>query len=223
MDKLDELAVEIKPERLSDIFLPLPPLASRRSDRLKFVFESSKSGRREREVTLHAVNVTNEGEIIFKCLCHESESVKSFRMTSIVSNIQCAGKEYRPEDFITEYLGVPAAECQLAVRKAKSYSKMRENFDKIVGEAVRRQAPVWSGNVNLSFKFKRQKHDFTLQNVYLLKGDDLFFWGYSGTAGKMTFIPYADIESKITAGGQGYTLKTFPEKFLGLRGLKSVR
>ncbi len=211
---MDDLKVKLA--RLSDVFLPREPLVSRRADKLKFVFESTSSGKREREVTLHAVKVSNEAEVLFECLCHESESMKSFRLTRICSAVEYEGKSYEPAAFLIEGLGIPEEQCREAVQTAYVHTHIRNNFDRFLGESLADAAPLWAGNAGLEFKFKGKKQSLTLKNVFLLGEDDHYLWGYSETAGAFIFVPVAAIEGKITADGQGYQKKTFLPKFLGL-------
>ncbi len=211
---MDEFNVKL--ERLSDAFLPREPLAARRADSLRFEFDSTKSGRRVRDATLHAVTVSNEAEILFECLCHESDSMKTFRYTRIASDIECNGKWYTPENFLFEHLGLSEEQCRTAVQTAYAYTYIRDNFEKLIGEALEDSDPVWTGAEELTFKFRGKKHLLTLKNVYLLDQDDYYLWGYSATMGKSAFIPYAAIEGKIATDAKTYQHARFLDTFLNL-------
>lgn len=208
--------VSVGLERLSDVFFPRSPLIARRADKLKFMFNSSKSGLRGREVVLHAITVSDTAEIIFNCLCLESDEMKSFRFSRIASDIECEGGKYSPGEFITGYLGLSEEYCRAALEEALGFSYIREHFDRFLSEQLGDSAPVWTGNAALELKFKNKRHTLTLKSVFLLPPEDYYFWGYSEQAAKFMFIPLAVVEGKITADGKGYQRKTFLPKFLGL-------
>lgn len=208
--------MEIRLQRLSDVFLPREAMVSRRADKLRFEFDSTKSGRRLRHVTLHAVKVSDEGHILLECLCAESEVMKSFRLANIVSNIECGEKQYAPEEFLTDYLGIPKETWLAARQTAMAHANIRNNFEKYVGEALADAAPLWTGSAALSFKFRGKRRLLTLKSVFLLGEDDLYLWGFEETTGAFCFVPLLAVESKITADGRHYQKKGFPQKFLGL-------
>ena len=211
---VEDLNIEL--ERLSDVFfMPSKPLISQRADRLQFEFDSSKSGQRMRDVTLRAVTVSDDAEILFTCLCHESDRTKTFRFTRIASDIQCGGKSYDPSDFLCDYLGISETQCQEALKAARAYTYITNNFDSILGERLADVSPVWSGAVETEFKLRgsnRLLSHLTLKSVYLLGDDDYYLWGYSASMGKILFIPYALIEGKITTeDGKSYSREKFLE------------
>ena len=167
-----------------------------------------------REVVLYCIEVSSEGELILRCV--DDGANKSFRMSSIRSEIEFQGKKYDPAAFLSEGLGISQEACHDAIRTALACTQIKDNFTKYFGEQLGNAAPLWSGNAELVFKFQKSQISLLLKCIFLLGEDDYYLWGYSTGTSKFVFIPLAHIEGRIKTNDTSFQKKTFLPKFLGI-------
>lgn len=172
------------------------------------VYKSESSGTRERTETIKNVECTGDGAILLG-----NSLGRSFRFDRIddSSEIECGGKSYPVDSFLNNRLEITEQMVHEGIQLAVFYQDVRTNLDRYMGRFLAGKSPIWSGSLNLSFKFPKRQTNFDLKNVFQLDNEEYYLWGYSEVIQRFVFVPYSLIESKITIIGENgsKTKKTF--------------